>query len=274
MVLSTFAASPCNQTLTLVLDAFPGPTIEARSGDRIIVNVQNNLPDEGVSLHWHGLRMKDYNHMDGAVGITQCPIASNKTFSYDFKIGDDEHGTFWWHSHVGVQRGDGLYGGLVVHEPSVRRAVRGPEYLLLVGDWFHGTQKNALGWFNDIGSMGMEPVPESLVVNAHGRYNCSMAVPARPIVCSQVPLASELPILSERKDAKLRVINVGTVAGVSMAVGGATLQATAVDGGWPIQANRSDLLGIVYPGQRVDAALKWDDVESEDSWLSVYLDEE
>ena len=43
--------------LTLV-DVFPGPTIEARSGDILIVEVSNFVGDEGVSIHWHGLHMK------------------------------------------------------------------------------------------------------------------------------------------------------------------------------------------------------------------------
>lgn len=38
--------------------AFPGPTIEARSGDRLVVEVQNRLEDEGVTFHWHGLHMR------------------------------------------------------------------------------------------------------------------------------------------------------------------------------------------------------------------------
>lgn len=37
---------------------FPGPTIEARSGDTIKVEVHNLLEDEGVAIHWHGIHMK------------------------------------------------------------------------------------------------------------------------------------------------------------------------------------------------------------------------
>lgn len=33
---------------------YPGPTIEVNQGDRLIVNVQNNLPN-ATSIHWHGL---------------------------------------------------------------------------------------------------------------------------------------------------------------------------------------------------------------------------
>lgn len=121
----------------LVNDAFPGPTIEARSGDQIIVHVHNALEQDGVSIHWHGLRMRGANDMDGAAGITQAPIEPGHNFTYNFMVGDDEHGTFWWHAHDGVQRADGLYGGLVVHEPSQQEVWQelDAEHLLLIGDW-------------------------------------------------------------------------------------------------------------------------------------------
>lgn len=51
---------------------FPGPTIEARSGDRIILTVRNELPgDETTAIHFHGIRHLGSNAMDGAIGVTQ-----------------------------------------------------------------------------------------------------------------------------------------------------------------------------------------------------------
>ncbi|KAL8286218.1 hypothetical protein RQP46_004706 [Phenoliferia psychrophenolica] len=73
---------------------FPGPTIEVRSGDMLVVNVMNNLTEES-SLHWHGLRHESgTNHMDGAVGVTQCPIKPGRTFQYRFEIAPTQSGTF------------------------------------------------------------------------------------------------------------------------------------------------------------------------------------
>ena len=42
-------------TKVTILDLFPGPTIEARSGDTLIISVTNELPEESIALHWHGL---------------------------------------------------------------------------------------------------------------------------------------------------------------------------------------------------------------------------
>ncbi|KAJ6785464.1 hypothetical protein PWT90_01174 [Aphanocladium album] len=260
----------------LVNGQFPGPTIEARSGDRIIVHVRNQLTDEGLSFHWHGLRMKGNNTMDGAVGVTQCPIPSGKDFVYDFTIGDEEHGTFWWHSHHKVQRGDGLFGGLVVHPP--QKSLPQDEYddvLLMVGDWFHRPQADVLDWYAGWTSLGDEPVPDSLQINGHGRFDCAMEMPAFPLNCTDRAVADMIPVF-RRKAAKtkVRLVNVGTVSGVTLAVDGATLQPIQVDGGCAVQSAAADAIGILYPGERTDVILAWKENFQSPSWLNIYLDDE
>jgi FtsP/CotA-like multicopper oxidase with cupredoxin domain len=151
-----------------VIDAvegeFPGPTIEARSGDTLIVHVENGLTadDEGVSIHWHGLYMNGFNDMDGAVGFTQCPIPPGGNMTYDFRIDNDQHGTFWYHAHSQVQRGDGLYGGLVIHRPDEDRKSDSKRYnyekegLLLIGDWYHQPAEDILTWYTSVEAFGNE----------------------------------------------------------------------------------------------------------------------
>lgn len=69
-----------------------------------------------------------------------------------------------YHAHSGVQRADGLYGGLVVHQP-VNNATpvpdisvyqQQPEQLLLVGDWYHWQADKVFNWFQDAGHFGYE----------------------------------------------------------------------------------------------------------------------
>ncbi|KAF6524966.1 hypothetical protein HZS61_010761 [Fusarium oxysporum f. sp. conglutinans] len=254
---------------------FPGPLIEARSGDRLVIHVHNGVQDEGVSLHWHGLRMKDKNSVDGAVGFTQCPIAPGRSFTYNFTIGAEEHGTFWWHSHSDVQRADGLWGGLIVHSPDEIDLQR-EEYLLMVGDWFHQNQTEVLRWYADASSRGNEPVPDSLLVNGQGRFNCSMAVPARPVACSQVQFSNLKPLMMSRsqKKARLRVVNTGSVAGLSLRAGGAIIRPVRVDGGFAVKAEATETVGILYPGERVDLEAEWKGNHAGDHRLTVYLDDE
>jgi FtsP/CotA-like multicopper oxidase with cupredoxin domain len=263
----------CVLLLTFV-DEFPGPLIEARSGDRLVIHVHNGVQDEGVSLHWHGLRMKDQNNMDGAVGFTQCHIAPGRSFTYNFTIGAEEHGTFWWHSHSDVQRADGLWGGLIVHSPD-EVGLPPEDYLVMIGDWFHQNQTEVLGWYADASSRGNEPAPDSLLVNGQGRFNCSMAVPARPVVCSQVHFTDLKPLLVSRSQkARLRVVNTGSVAGLSIRISGAMIRPVRVDGGFGVKAEASETVGILYPGERVDLDVEWKEHHAGDAWLTVNMDDE
>nr|RBQ98609.1 hypothetical protein FVER53263_12301 [Fusarium verticillioides] len=259
----------------LVNDEFPGPLIEARSGDRVVIHVHNGLQDESVSLHWHGLRMKDQNNMDGAVGFTQCPIAPGRTFTYNFTIGAEEYGTFWWHSHSDVQRADGLWGGLVVHYPH-EVDIPQEDYLVMIGDWFHQNQTEVLRWYADASSRGNEPVPDSLLVNGKGRFNCSMAVPARPVACSQVQFSDLKPLMTSRSQNKvrLRVVNTGSVAGLSLGVGRAILRPVRMDGGFAVKSEAAETVGTLYPGERVDLEVEWKGNHPGDDWLTIYMDDE
>src|SRR5437763_3351680 len=53
---------------------WPIPRIEATVGDRLVVNLNNQLGNESTSLHFHGLFMNGTNEMDGVVGVTQCGV--------------------------------------------------------------------------------------------------------------------------------------------------------------------------------------------------------
>jgi hypothetical protein len=145
----------------LVNGDLPGPTIQCRSGDKLVVHVTNSLADEGVSIHWHGLQMRNASFMDGAVGFTQCPIPAGQKFTYEFDIDDEQSGTFWWHAHSQVQRGDGMYGGLVVHKPASSHSdmdIYGykKEMLFLIGDWYHRSGTEVLNWYTSVKGFGNE----------------------------------------------------------------------------------------------------------------------
>jgi hypothetical protein len=65
---------------------WPIPRIEATVGDRVVVNVNNQLGNESTSLHFHGLFMNGTNEMDGVVGVTQCGIPPGVSFTYNFTV--------------------------------------------------------------------------------------------------------------------------------------------------------------------------------------------
>lgn len=65
---------------------WPIPIITANVGDRVIVNVENDLGNQSTSLHFHGLYQNGTTDMDGPAGVTQCPIPPGATFTYDFEV--------------------------------------------------------------------------------------------------------------------------------------------------------------------------------------------
>ncbi len=89
----------------------PGPRLRVNEGDRVRINVTNDLP-EATSVHWHGMILP--NKMDGAADVTQKPIEPGESFSYEFTAG--EAGTYFYHSHKEPdrQQGLGMYGALIV----------------------------------------------------------------------------------------------------------------------------------------------------------------
>ena len=92
----------------------PGPTLIVYENQEVEIHVHNNLTSEGISIHWHGMHQRGTPWMDGVGKVTQCPIGPQSSFSYKYKA--TPSGTFWYHSHSGAQRTDGLFGALIVKE--------------------------------------------------------------------------------------------------------------------------------------------------------------
>ena len=95
----------------------PGPTIIVNESTTVVVDVINKLVTEETSIHWHGMHQRGSPWMDGVGYITQCPIEAGTSFRYIFKAMPS--GTFWYHSHSGAQRTDGLFGALIVKEKKI-----------------------------------------------------------------------------------------------------------------------------------------------------------
>ena len=106
-------------TMIAVNDRVPGPTLVVTEGQRVVVDVHNRLSSAGVSIHWHGLHQHGTPWMDGVAFLSQAPIAPGSVFRYNFTA--SPIGTHWYHSHVGSQRVDGLFGGLVIREKAGTR---------------------------------------------------------------------------------------------------------------------------------------------------------
>lgn len=94
----------------------PGPRIHVTEGDRVRLEVKNELP-EPTSIHWHGLIVP--NRFDGPPGITQQAIPPGGHYTYEFTV--RQQGTFFYHSHERADRQQslGLYGAFII-DPKVQ----------------------------------------------------------------------------------------------------------------------------------------------------------
>ena len=109
-----------------------GNGIRIRQGAPVRIRVENDLP-EATSVHWHGIRLA--NEADGVPGMTQDPIAPGDSFTYAFTPPDA--GTYFFHSHSGLQLDRGLYAPLIV-EPVREQMSYDREDVLVLDDWLDG----------------------------------------------------------------------------------------------------------------------------------------
>ena len=115
---------------TTINGSIPAPTLHLREGDEVIIRVTNRL-SEPTSIHWHGIILPF--QMDGVPGISFSGIAPGETFTYRFKL--QQSGTYWYHSHSGMQELTGMYGALIIEPRDGERIRADRDYVVQLTDW-------------------------------------------------------------------------------------------------------------------------------------------
>jgi CopA family copper-resistance protein len=131
----TIGTTPVNftgrvRTATTVNGSLPGPTLRFREGDTVTINVTNTL-GEPTSIHWHGILLP--NAMDGVPGLTFRGIMPGETFTYRFPV--RQSGTYWYHSHSGMQEQTGLSGALILESSKREPYAYQRDYVVMLADW-------------------------------------------------------------------------------------------------------------------------------------------
>ena len=108
----------------------PGPVIRLKEGQKVRLAVTNTLAEES-SIHWHGMLVPF--QMDGVPGVSFPGIESGATYSYEFDV--RQSGTYWYHSHSGMQEAMGLYGAIVVDPAGPDPVAYDREHVILLADW-------------------------------------------------------------------------------------------------------------------------------------------
>jgi len=107
----------------------PGPLVRLREGQNVRLRVTNDL-DEDSSIHWHGLLLPF--QMDGVPGVSFPGIKARSTFVYEFPV--IQSGTYWYHSHSGLQEQLGHYGPIVVDPKGADPIAYDREHVVVLSD--------------------------------------------------------------------------------------------------------------------------------------------
>jgi multicopper oxidase len=270
-----FGASPDGRTREVwgYNGQLPGPLFRVKEGARARIRLENGLPVP-TSIHWHGFLQHGTPTMDGVEGVSREPIAPGDSFVYDFVA--EPAGTHWYHSHVGVQYGNGLFGPFVVEETSPIASYDRDE-VLLINDWFRESGDALLAGL--LKSPPMEDMPAAkkgapktdmpAMRKMAGRGDTpGMALSMRDV--GDVPFQSGLvngkgrapgtngPLttveVGDGETIRLRLINGSSTYSFRCQIDGHSLTVIACDGS-PVKPVVVDSL-VFAPGERYDVLLK------------------
>lgn len=263
-----------HRTAIVVNGSLPGPTLTILQNSTVIIHVRNSLPVDEVSLHWHGLDMKNFFFMDGVGRVSICPIQPGETFVYKFYV-PDHPGTYFYHGHAGPHRSDGLWGALIVlPRPAAEGDSTFPEgkvedNFLIINDWYpykaqwyydqilYDGIKFSYGYMNMTSCyfmtknlagqiVGLSQY-HSALINGRGWYNMADLESAN----------HRLPIyrlnVSSANQQRVRIINSGMSYAFRVSIGGHLLEVVAVDAFEVKSVIASEV--VVSPGERYDVIL-------------------
>jgi CopA family copper-resistance protein len=256
------------RTATVVNGSLPGPILRFREGDAVTIDVRNGLRDS-TSIHWHGLYLP--NAMDGVPGLTFRGIAPGETFTYRFPV--RQAGTYWYHSHSGMQEQTGLYGPLILEPRGREPYTYQRDHVVMLSDWtdeepmtivsnlkqqsdYYNRRRRTVGTFADDvrrdglsatvddrlmwGAMRMSPTDIMDVTGATYTF----------LVNGQPPAANWTGLFAPGENVRLRFINGSSMTTFDVRIPGLDLRIVAADG--------SDVEPVVVEEFRIGVAETYD----------------
>ncbi|KAJ6582164.1 laccase 2 precursor [Mycena capillaripes] len=219
-----------SRSTVLAGGTFPGPLIKGYKD-----KLTDNTMLRSTSIHWHGLFQKNTSWADGPSFVTQCPIAANHSFLYDFQA-PGQAGTYWYHSHLSTQYCDGLRGPIAIYDVDDETTV------ITLADWYHFPAPSA----------PLIPVANSTLINGLGRY---MGGPASPLAVISV---------TKGKRYRFRLVAISCDPNYNFSIDGHSLTIIEVDG-----VNHKPLTVDslqIFAGQRYSFVLRADQ-KADNYWV-------
>ncbi len=221
----------------------PCPVIRLKEGQNVRLAVTNTLAEDS-SIHWHGLLVPF--QMDGVPGVSFPGIKAGQTFNYDFPV--RQSGTYWYHSHSGMQEAVGVYGAIVIDPATPDPVVYHREHVIVLSDWsfmhphtIYMKLKEQGGYFNmqkqtlagllagrdqsaserrKWGQMRMDPTDISDVTGSTYKY----------LVNGHDSAANWTGLFAKGERVRLRIINASAMTNFNVRIPGLPMTVVAADG--------------------------------------------
>jgi len=232
----------------LVNGHLPAPLLRWREGDEITLRVTNHLKTD-TSIHWHGILLPF--QMDGVPGVAFTGIKPGATFTYEFPL--IQAGTYWYHSHSGLQEQLGHYGPIVIEPKEADPVTFDREYVVVLSDWtfedphrvfaklkkmsetYNFQQRTAGDFFDDVeaqgfdralsermmwGAMRMDPTDIADVTGATYTY----------LINGHGPSDNWTGLFTPGERVRLRVINAAAMSTFNVRIPGLPMTVVQADG--------------------------------------------
>ncbi|XP_047945515.1 laccase-14-like [Salvia hispanica] len=238
----TFHTRLCtNKSMLTVNGQFPGPTIYARRGELVTVDIIN-LSEQNITIHWHGVRMPRYPWADGTNLVTMCPITPGNKFRQRMILSDEE-GTLFWHAHSDWSRAT-VYGAIIVLPPTPESypfPKPHAEIPILLGLWWNAEIEQVYANFI---AEGRDPAPvDAFLMNGQpgDLYPCSKQDTFRLKV-------------EPRKTYLIRMVSGLMHFMVFFKIAGHNMTVVGMDGAYTKPLNTNHI--VISPGQTIDFLLE------------------
>jgi len=227
---------------------FPAPLLRWREGDELTLRIHNKL-NEATSIHWHGLLLPW--QMDGVPGVSFPGIAPGETFTYRFPL--QQAGTYWYHSHSGLQEQIGHYGPLIIDPREPESYAYEREYVVLLSDWsvekpervfarlkkmsdsYNFQQRTVFDFFRDLRADGLDATLTERMMWGDMRMNATdladvTAATYTYLVNGHSPAENWTALFTPGERIRLRFINASAMSIFNIRIPGLPLTVVQADG--------------------------------------------
>ncbi|MBW4190376.1 multicopper oxidase PcoA [Enterobacter kobei] len=226
----------------------PGPVLRWKEGDTITLKVKNRL-NEQTSIHWHGIILPA--NMDGVPGLSFMGIEPDDTYVYTFKV--KQNGTYWYHSHSGLQEQEGVYGAIIIDAREPEPFAYDREHMVMLSDWtdenphsllkklkkqsdYYNFNKPTVGsFFRDVNTRGLSATIADRKMWAEMKMNPTDLADVSGytytyLMNGQAPLKNWTGLFRPGEKIRLRFINGSAMTYFDIRIPGLKMTVVAADG--------------------------------------------